>query len=33
MYKEILDKIIKPEYRNSLSDWVLYATEKDKIGL
>jgi hypothetical protein len=33
MYKEILDKIIKPEYRNSLNDWISYAKENDRKGL
>lgn len=33
MYTQILDKIIKPEYRQSLADWQSYATESDKIGL
>lgn len=33
MYTQILDKIIKPEYRQSLSDWQSYANQSDKIGL
>lgn len=33
MFKEILDKIIKPEYRSSLVDWIQYAKSNDKMGL
>jgi hypothetical protein len=33
MYKEILDKIVRTEYRPSLDDWALYAKDNDRIGL
>ena len=30
---QILDKIIKPEYRERFKNWESYATEKDTFGL
>lgn len=32
-YSEILEKIIKPEYKNRFSDWQKYARTNDLLGL
>lgn len=32
-YSQILDKIIKPEYKNRFADWQKYARRDDLLGL
>jgi Na+-transporting NADH:ubiquinone oxidoreductase subunit NqrF len=33
MTENILDKIIRPEHRNKLNDWVQYTQEREILGL
>jgi len=33
MTEKILDKIIKPEYRSKLNDWVNYIKDSEVLGL